>query len=144
MPEPRTAEDTERTAAQEEAPPTKTAGTHAHEGPAGLTMHTFNAPVPVPYLTPRDVATDVRAMTSRLRDTPTAPITKNVAFYGGLGALTVAGALEWPVALAVAGATWLVRSKGRDAQRERAQSRERTGSQEDRDSGYAGAARQSA
>ncbi|MFF1603216.1 hypothetical protein ACFVYV_38090 [Streptomyces mirabilis] len=31
-------------------------------------------------------------------------------FYGGLGALTVAGALEWPVALAVGGATWLLRS----------------------------------
>ncbi|MET7354131.1 hypothetical protein [Streptomyces mirabilis] len=31
-------------------------------------------------------------------------------FYGGLGALTVAGALEWPDALAVGGATWLLRS----------------------------------
>lgn len=48
-----------------------------------------------------------RAATARL---PVTPATKDLVFYGGLGALTVAGALEWPVALAVGGATWLLRS----------------------------------
>ncbi|MFE9609792.1 hypothetical protein [Streptomyces sp. NPDC006012] len=41
---------------------------------------------------------------------PSRPPARELAFYGGLGALTVAGALEWPVALAVGGATWLLRS----------------------------------
>ncbi|MFF4351715.1 hypothetical protein [Streptomyces sp. NPDC001530] len=95
-------------------------------------MHTFNAPVPVPYLTPKDVAADARAVTSRLRDMPTPPLAKDVVFYGGLGALTVAGALEWPVALAVAGATWLVRSKGKEALKERAESQEESGSRSTR------------
>ncbi|MFF0157909.1 hypothetical protein ACFYRY_10305 [Streptomyces sp. NPDC005263] len=136
---PETAQDTDRAATQQEPSPTKTTGgTQVHEGRTGLIMHTYNAPVPVPYLTPKDLATDVRTMTSRLRDAPATPMTKNVAFYGGLGALTVAGALEWPVALAVAGATWLLREKGREAQTQRAES------QEDRGSEPAEAARQSA
>ncbi|MPY60580.1 hypothetical protein FNH08_26565 [Streptomyces spongiae] len=41
------------------------------------------------------------------------PSGKDLVFYGGLGAMTVAGALEWPVALAVGGATWLVRGRGK-------------------------------
>lgn len=126
---PTTVEGMKRTATQQEAPPSKATATQVHEGRSGLTMHTFNAPLPVPYLTPKDVATDVRTMTSRLRDAPGAPMTKNVAFYGGLGALTVAGALEWPVALAVAGATWLLRGKGRETHTERAESHEDRGTQ---------------
>ena len=34
----------------------------------------------------------------------------DLIFYGGLGALTVAGALEWPVALAIGGAAYVVKS----------------------------------
>ncbi|WP_225829959.1 hypothetical protein [Streptomyces sp. NK08204] len=82
--------------------------THAGDG-AGLHLHmrTLHPPVPVPYVTREEMATTARAATSRL---PGNPPVKDLAFYGGLGALAVAGALEWPVALAVGGATWLVRS----------------------------------
>ena len=82
--------------------------TPAHDG-SGLHLHmrTLHPPVPVPYLAREEVTSTARAATTRL---PDAPLAKDLAFYGGLGALTVAGALEWPVALAIGGATWLVRS----------------------------------
>ncbi|MFE1882034.1 hypothetical protein [Streptomyces diastatochromogenes] len=82
--------------------------THAGDG-AGLHLHmrTLHPPVPVPYLTKEEMTSTARAAASRL---PATPAAKDLAFYGGLGALAVAGALEWPVALAVGGATWLVRS----------------------------------
>jgi hypothetical protein len=82
--------------------------THAGNG-QGLHLHmrTLHPPVPIPYLTKDEMASTARAATARL---PGTPATKDLVFYGGLGALAVAGALEWPVALAVGGATWLVRS----------------------------------
>ncbi|MFI9803175.1 hypothetical protein ACIHEJ_02155 [Streptomyces sp. NPDC052301] len=88
----------------------KTPHQHTHEGDgAGLHLHlrTLHPPVPIPYLTREEMTSTARAATARL---PGPPAVKDLAFYGGLGALTVAGALEWPVALAVGGATWLVRS----------------------------------
>lgn len=85
--------------------------TQTHEG-AVLHLHTrtLHPPVPIPYVTMGDVMSTAKAATSRL---PSTPPVKDVVFYGGLGALAVAGALEWPVALAVGGATWLVRGKRR-------------------------------
>ncbi|GGN63952.1 hypothetical protein GCM10011579_032830 [Streptomyces albiflavescens] len=82
--------------------------THPGDG-AGLHLHlrTLHPPVPVPYLTREEMTSTARAATTRLPGTPAA---KDLVFYGGLGAMAVAGALEWPVALAVGGATWLVRS----------------------------------
>ncbi|MGW1024505.1 hypothetical protein ACWD4J_12470 [Streptomyces sp. NPDC002577] len=86
--------------------------------------------MPVPYLTRKDLTATARAATSMLPGMPGRPRAKDVAFYGGLGALTVAGALEWPVALAVGGATWLVRSTGKEARREIMESRQERGSRE--------------
>jgi hypothetical protein len=82
--------------------------THARDG-AGLHLHmrTLHPPVPIPYFTKEEVTTSAQAATNRM---PAIPPAKDLAFYGGLGAMAVAGALEWPVALAVGGATWLVRS----------------------------------
>ena len=96
------------TTAQREVAQSRPAETHAHEG-AGLHLHTrtLHPPVPLPYLTRGDVTSTAKAATSRL---PGIASTKDLVFYGGLGAMAVAGALEWPVALAVGGATWLVRS----------------------------------
>lgn len=114
---PRTAESTREDRAVEPR-----AETHAHEG-AGLHLHTrtLHPPVPIPYLTRDDVRTTAQSATSRL---PGRPSGRDLVFYGGLGALTVAGALEWPVALAVGGATWLVRSrKGKGPQEEEAEAR---------------------
>ncbi|KUN82681.1 hypothetical protein AQJ66_21295 [Streptomyces bungoensis] len=89
--------------------------THAGDG-GGLHLHlrTLHPPVPVPYVTKEELTSTARAATARMPGTP--PV-KDLAFYGGLGALAVAGALEWPVALAVGGATWLVRSGRKERKR---------------------------
>ncbi|WP_369251911.1 hypothetical protein [Streptomyces sp. R41] len=89
--------------------------THTSDG-TGLHLHmrTLHPPVPIPYLTKEEVTSTAQAATARLPGTPPA---KDLAFYGGLGAMAVAGALEWPVALAIGGATWLVRS-GRKEKRQ--------------------------
>ncbi|MGW2763586.1 hypothetical protein [Streptomyces sp. NPDC001275] len=72
------------------------AGEAHPDGGVHLRTRMFHAPVPIPYLS--------------LENVPT----RDLVFYGGLGALAVAGALEWPVALAVGGATWLVRSRRKE------------------------------
>ncbi|MFF4764118.1 hypothetical protein [Streptomyces sp. NPDC001292] len=73
-----------------------------------LHIHSLDvhAPVHIPYLTPGDVVANTQAMTSRLA-------ARDLLFYGGLGALAVAGALDWPVALAIGGATAILRGRGR-------------------------------
>ncbi|MFE4448598.1 hypothetical protein [Streptomyces sp. NPDC056820] len=73
-----------------------------------LHIHSLDvhAPVHIPYLTPGDVVANTQAMTSRL-------LARDLLFYGGLGALAVAGALDWPVALAIGGATAILRGQGR-------------------------------
>jgi hypothetical protein len=76
-----------------------------------LHMRTLHPPVPIPYLSKEEVTSTAKTATARL---PGKPPARDLAFYGGLGALTVAGALEWPVALAVGGATWLLRSARRE------------------------------
>src|SRR5258707_14448912 len=97
----------------------KSAETTQHETPtrdgAGLHLHmrTLHPPVPIPYLTKEEVTGTARAAAERLPDNPLA---KDLVFYGGLGALAVAGALEWPVALVVGGGTWVGR-RGREGKR---------------------------
>ncbi|MFJ3306259.1 hypothetical protein ACIPSA_24705 [Streptomyces sp. NPDC086549] len=88
--------------------------THERDG-AGLHLHmrTLHPSVPVPYLTREELTRTAHAATTRL---PSTPPVKDLAFYGGLGALTVAGALEWPVAMAIGGATWLLRSGRKENQ----------------------------
>ncbi|TPQ17787.1 hypothetical protein [Streptomyces sporangiiformans] len=85
-----------------------------------LYIHTAHPEVPVPYFTPGDLKASAQAVTSRL---PTAP-TKDVLFYGGLGVLAVAGALEWPIALAIGGATMVVRGSTKGETKERQESYE--------------------
>ncbi|MFJ5531096.1 hypothetical protein [Streptomyces sp. NPDC093261] len=99
------------TAPQRETPQTESMETHAHEG-AGLHLHTLtlHPSLKLPYITRDDVTSTARAATSRV---PGMPSAKDVVFYGGLGAMAVAGALDWPVALAVGGATWLLRGARR-------------------------------
>jgi hypothetical protein len=69
--------------------------------------------VPIPYLARDDAVSTNREATSRM---PGMPSAKDTVFYGGLGVMAVAGALEWPVALAVGGATWLLRSRRKEPQ----------------------------
>ncbi|WP_189856692.1 hypothetical protein [Streptomyces poonensis] len=77
-------------------------------------MHTLDvhAPVRIPYFTAGDVVANTRTLTSRLP-------AGDVLFYGGLGALALAGALEWPVALAIGGATAVLRGRGKEEGMER-------------------------
>ncbi|GAA3787641.1 hypothetical protein [Streptomyces chiangmaiensis] len=80
---------------------------HAHEG-AGLHLHTrtVHPSLTIPYITRDDMTSTAKAATSWM---PGMPANKDLVFYGGLGAMALAGALEWPVALAVGGATYLLR-----------------------------------
>jgi hypothetical protein len=104
--------------------------THAHNGHggdgqhvAGLAHHTAHATVPIPYLTPSDMAATARTAASHLPAAvpgrlpsgvasrlPGLPSRERLALYGGLGALAVAGAVDWPVALAIGAATAVARA----------------------------------
>lgn len=75
------------------------------EKPAGgkvVHMHTAHPRVPIPYVTPGDMFTGARRGTSML------PSPRKMIYYGALGAMAVAGALEWPVAVAVGAATEVI------------------------------------
>ncbi|UQA97370.1 hypothetical protein [Streptomyces halobius] len=107
---PSAAETARKTAAAQEQESKKAEQEQPEHVGQVLHMHTAHAAMPVPYLTPDDVKANVQEVASRLPKVPT----KNLLFYGGLGALTVAGALEWPIALAIGGATWVVRSRAQE------------------------------
>jgi len=76
-----------------------------HPDGAGIHLHTrtFHPSVPIPY-------PSVEKLPAGLENLPA----RDLLFYGGLGALAVAGALEWPIALAIGGATWLVRGRRKE------------------------------
>jgi hypothetical protein len=97
---------------------------HGQEKPTGgkvLHLHTAHPRVPIPYVTPGDMLTGARAATSRL------PSPRRLAFYGLLGGMAVAGALEWPIAVAVGAATEVI-SREQTA-RQRAEREEQQGRQ---------------
>jgi hypothetical protein len=80
-------------------------------GPGGLHMHTAHASIPIPYLTRKDVAANVQAAESAMPSMQQVriPPPERLVFYGGLGALAVVGAVEWPVAAAIGVATMVAR-----------------------------------
>ncbi|GAA0920184.1 hypothetical protein [Streptomyces thermoalcalitolerans] len=102
---------------------------HPDGGGIHLRTHTFHLPVPIPYISLKKMPARLEDLPARLEDLPArleqVPArleqvpTRDLVFYGGLGALAVVGALDWPVALAVGGATWLVRSRQKDKQKEK-------------------------
>jgi hypothetical protein len=96
---------------------------HPERGGQVLHIHTAHPAVPVPYITPEDLKASAQAMASRLPALPTPP-TRDLLFYGGLGALAVAGALEWPIAAAIAGATMVVRGRTKGETKERQETAE--------------------
>ncbi|GGY07847.1 hypothetical protein GCM10010358_71190 [Streptomyces minutiscleroticus] len=99
------------TTAQRQARRSKTEGQQPQKSTDGLRMHILHARLPLPYLTPGDVSANVRTVASRI---PSRPAPETIALYGGLGALAVAGALDWPVALVIGGATAVLRSRGEE------------------------------
>ncbi|QXE36283.1 hypothetical protein KQY30_20595 [Streptomyces sp. GMY02] len=103
----------------------RTSGTRSG---GGLRMHTLHADLPIPYLTASDITANARVAGSKLTppkpplpsmpSMPSLPPPKRLAFYGGLGALAVLGALDWPVAVAIGAATAVARSgrRGEDGE----------------------------
>ncbi|MFF7264305.1 hypothetical protein ACFZCL_29085 [Streptomyces sp. NPDC008159] len=105
-----------------------------------LHLHTAHPRVPIPYVTPGDMFSGTRRATSSVASTATSllPSTRKLAFYGLLGGMTVAGAMAWPVAVAVGAATEVItREQAASRQREGqgAAGPERVGSEQDRPSG---------
>lgn len=88
-----------------------------HDG-HGLRMHTAHAKVPIPYFTPGDLGANAKAATSKL---PGMPPPRQLAFYGGLGALVVTGLVDLPVAAAIGVATAVARSGRREEKQHREQ-----------------------
>jgi hypothetical protein len=95
-------------------------------------LHTAHAKVPIPYVTPGDAFSkirlpDVRTATSAAASVATTaasaatsllPSPRKLAFYGVLGGMTAAGAIGWPVAVAVGAATEVVTREQSARQRE--------------------------
>ncbi|WP_306191836.1 MULTISPECIES: hypothetical protein [unclassified Streptomyces] len=65
-------------------------------------LHTAHPRIPIPYVTPGDMFKGVRGATSRF------PSLRKMTCYGVLGGMAVAGALEWPVAVAIGAATEVI------------------------------------
>ncbi|MGC9541426.1 hypothetical protein [Streptomyces sp. UG1] len=99
------------------------------DGGQVLHMHRAHPELTLPYMTPGDLKASAQELTSRVPALPgkgklPALPGRDLLFYGGLGALTVAGALEWPVALAIGGATYVVRGRTRQEAHEGQEARE--------------------
>ncbi|WP_158693210.1 hypothetical protein [Streptomyces viridochromogenes] len=70
-------------------------------------LHTAHPRVPIPYVTPGDMfTTNARKVTSTA--TALLPPPRRLALYGVLGGMSVAGAIAWPVAVAVGAATEVI------------------------------------
>ncbi|PAZ10014.1 hypothetical protein CLM62_43410 [Streptomyces sp. SA15] len=65
-------------------------------------LHTAHPRVPIPYVTPGDLFSGARKGAGLL------PSPRKMVYYGILGGMTVAGALQWPVAVAIGAATEVV------------------------------------
>ncbi|NGO43123.1 hypothetical protein [Streptomyces ureilyticus] len=95
-------------------------------------LHTAHANVPIPYVTPGDAFSKVRlpsvrtatsaaasvATTATSAVTSLLPSPRKLAFYGVLGGMTAAGAIGWPVAVAVGAATEVITREQSARQRE--------------------------
>ncbi|WUH89482.1 hypothetical protein OG900_04480 [Streptomyces sp. NBC_00433] len=80
----------------------------------GLHMHKAHASIPLPYVTPGDLSANVRAAGESILPDMSLPSPERLAFYGGLGALALVGAVEWPVAAAIGAATVVARRGKRE------------------------------
>lgn len=73
-----------------------------------LHLHTAHARVPIPYVTPGDMFSGAGRTTAVSTATSILPSPRKLAFYGLLGAMAVAEAVEWPIAVAVGAATEVI------------------------------------
>ncbi|WP_328772181.1 hypothetical protein [Streptomyces sp. NBC_00286] len=95
-------------------------------------LHTAHANIPIPYVTPGDAFSKIRlpnvrtatsaaasvATTATSAATSLLPSPRKLAFYGVLGGMTAAGAIGWPVAVAVGAATEVITREQSARQRE--------------------------
>ena len=84
-------------------------------------LHTAHASVPIPYVTPGDAFSKIRlpsVRTATSAATSLLPSPRKLAFYGVLGGMTAAGAIGWPVAVAVGAATEVITREQSARQRE--------------------------
>ena len=91
VPKPRTPEATEATVTEEKA----TRGPEEKHG--GLTLPVVHTRVPLPSILPPANSTRGR-----------------ILWYGGLSALAVFGAVDWPVVAAIAAGTWVAEQSARE------------------------------
>lgn len=127
----------ETQAEQTGAPDAQQASTE-HRGGKVMHLHTAHPQVPIPYVTPGDMFSGARKATSTAMSTATSllPSPRKLAFYGILGGMTAAGAMAWPVAVAVGAATEVI-TREQAAQRRAEQApagREQAKSEQDRPS----------
>ncbi|MFF4487681.1 hypothetical protein ACFY0F_14500 [Streptomyces sp. NPDC001544] len=78
------------------------------------TSHTDGTGTQARRLRPQVPVPGMKNLPANMRNLPASMQNRDLVFYGGLGAMTVAGALEWPVALAIGGATWLLRGRRKE------------------------------
>ncbi|WP_143668237.1 hypothetical protein [Streptomyces carpinensis] len=67
-------------------------------------LHTAHPRIPIPYVTPGEMFQGARARGASSR----IPSLRKLTCYGLLGGMAVAGALEWPIAIAVGAATEVI------------------------------------
>lgn len=98
-----------------------------HEGHAGgqvVHLHTAHPHIPIPYVTPGDMFSDLRTATSAAASMLPSP--RKLALYGILGGMAAAGAMAWPVAVAVGAATEVITREQAAQQRAEHERIERT------------------
>ncbi|WP_328428255.1 hypothetical protein [Streptomyces sp. NBC_00443] len=92
-------------------------GDGKHTGGKVVHLHTAHPRVPIPYVTPGDMFSGARKATSTATSAAAStattamsmlPSPRKLAFYGVLGGMTAAGAMAWPVAVAVGAATEVI------------------------------------
>lgn len=91
VPRPRTPEGAQGTATEE------TATREPQEKRGGLTLPVVHARVPLPSILP-----------------PASSTRGRILWYGGLGAVAVFGAVDWPVVVAIAAGTWVAEQSARE------------------------------
>ena len=91
VPRPRTPEGARGTATEE------TATREPEEKHGGLTLPVVHTRVPLPSILP-----------------PVSSTRGRILWYGGLGAVAVFGAVDWPVVAAIAAGTWVAEQSARE------------------------------
>ncbi|MEU6521589.1 hypothetical protein ABZ892_01780 [Streptomyces sp. NPDC046924] len=91
-------------------PPQQQASAEHPEGKqtGGKLLHLRTARVPIPYVTPGDKFPNVRKAAPASKATSLLPSPRKLVLYGVLGGMTAAGAIGWPVAVAVGAATEVI------------------------------------